>query len=372
MVGRSNMGQLSDKAKEWQATREYPGIDKYEDIVLKKGTVLARLEPGGNYFTTVEHLEKSGYDSRILNEGLQIAPYKNPVTKECSYRNKAQMYVLEEDMKVAYGQASANTQYGKGGFDQIYIPNANELIDKGLIRKQGEPIGLKNYKLTEEEYRNMKGEKLEQHVRKVDKFCYLYEKSILKERLNNCNNEKEEENLKNNILKIDENLKKLNTHIYGSREKVGDVYSPTYDDKIAYLERKINNNENQDNKNKNFTKDENLEKEINELYINIVNKNEGRIHDSKYLKDEDNNINEVSGENKDGNEFVFDNANNKRNNKILLDEIRTNSINGSLDSEQPRSKVLQEIRNQQKNIQQMDDKEQTETKKQEYSYSYGR
>ena len=42
-------------------------------------------------------------------------------------------YVFNEDIASAYGITNANPQFGKGGLPQYYIPNVQELIDKGIL-----------------------------------------------------------------------------------------------------------------------------------------------------------------------------------------------------------------------------------------------
>lgn len=44
-----------------------------------------------------------------------------------------QGYVFNEDIASAYGITNANPQFGKGGLPQYYIPNVQELIDKGIL-----------------------------------------------------------------------------------------------------------------------------------------------------------------------------------------------------------------------------------------------
>ena len=119
----------SEIARTWQGIGKYPGIDDYVDITVEKGTVLYRGEPNGTeYFTTLDAIEQSGRDATKLFEGLQVE--KNPIH---GYRGEMQGYIFNEDVASAYGITNANPQFGKGGLPQYYIPDVQDLIDKGIL-----------------------------------------------------------------------------------------------------------------------------------------------------------------------------------------------------------------------------------------------
>ena len=123
----------SEIARSWQGTGKYPGIDDYVDVNVKKGTVLYRGEPNGTeYFTTLDAIEQSGRDATKLFEGLQVE--KNPIH---GYRGEMQGYIFNEDVASAYGIANANLQFGKGGLPQYYVPDVQDLIDKGILAPVG-------------------------------------------------------------------------------------------------------------------------------------------------------------------------------------------------------------------------------------------
>ena len=116
-------------ARSWQGMGKYPGVDDYDDITVKKGTILYRGEPNGTeYFTTLEAIEQSGRDATTVFEGLQVE--KNPIH---GYRGEMQGYLFNEDIASAYGITNANPQFGKGGLPQYYVPNVNDLIEKGIL-----------------------------------------------------------------------------------------------------------------------------------------------------------------------------------------------------------------------------------------------
>lgn len=119
----------SEIARSWQGTGKYPGIDDYVDVTVEKGTVLYRGEPNGTeYFTTLDAIEQSGRDVTKLFEGLQVE--KNPIH---GYRGEMQGYIFNEDVASAYGITNANPQFGKGGLPQYYVPDVQDLIDKGIL-----------------------------------------------------------------------------------------------------------------------------------------------------------------------------------------------------------------------------------------------
>ncbi len=112
-----------------QGNKLYPGVDKYTNVTLKKGTVIYRGEPNGTgFFTTKDAIVNSDYNKQRIFEGLQVR--KNP---QFGYRSKMTGYVLNEDINVAYGKALANPQYGKGGLPQFFVPNDKELINSGKL-----------------------------------------------------------------------------------------------------------------------------------------------------------------------------------------------------------------------------------------------
>lgn len=119
----------SEIARSWQGTGKYPGIDDYVDVTVEKGTVLYRGEPNGTeYFTTLDAIEQSGRDATKLFEGLQVE--KNPIH---GYRGEMQGYIFNEDIASAYGITNANPQFGKGGLPQYYVPDVQDLIEKGIL-----------------------------------------------------------------------------------------------------------------------------------------------------------------------------------------------------------------------------------------------
>ncbi|AND80428.1 hypothetical protein A0O21_04370 [Streptococcus pantholopis] len=121
------------EAQSFQGKGKYPGIDSYTDIKLKKGIVLFRGEPNGTeYFTTEQAIAKSDFNATKLFEGLQVE--EHPIF---GYRNKMGAYIVNEEIDAAYGIVRANSQFGDGKLPQVYIPNVNQLIEKGILDEVG-------------------------------------------------------------------------------------------------------------------------------------------------------------------------------------------------------------------------------------------
>ena len=119
----------SEIVKSWQGSGKYPGIDDYDDIVVQKGNTIYRGEPNGtNYFTDKASIELSEYDSTKMFEGLQVE--KHPIF---GYRDTMQGYQVTSDIDAAFGHAKANPQFGKGGLPQYFLPDVENLIEKGIL-----------------------------------------------------------------------------------------------------------------------------------------------------------------------------------------------------------------------------------------------
>ena len=146
-------------ASEWQGSDRYAGIDSYEKVELKPGTQLCSLVFNWSndtprpceYLFPKELLDKVNNDSITLNEGLQIAPYKNPENNVCSYKKEVAMFEVQKPIEMETGLTAENTAYGKGGMTQFYIPAvkfmdciANGSLKVFLFRYSKDVIPLKN------------------------------------------------------------------------------------------------------------------------------------------------------------------------------------------------------------------------------------
>lgn len=127
--GANKVKSPSAIAKSWQGSGKYPGIDDYEDIILKKGDVIYRGEPNGSeYFTTKEVIKNSENNATKIYEGLQVE--KHPVF---GYRKTMTGYKINSNVEAATGLTKANPQFGAGGSQQIFVPSVDELIEKGIL-----------------------------------------------------------------------------------------------------------------------------------------------------------------------------------------------------------------------------------------------
>ncbi|HAF23249.1 MAG TPA: hypothetical protein DCK93_10135, partial [Blastocatellia bacterium] len=122
----------SEIAASFQGSGRYPGIDRFRNFILRKGTIIFAGEPGvTGFFTTEKTITRAGGDATRLFEGLQVRPQKiSPGIGE--YRPGVTAYEVTEDSLAAFGIVGANPGYGKGGFPQIFLPNW-ELRTKPLV-----------------------------------------------------------------------------------------------------------------------------------------------------------------------------------------------------------------------------------------------
>ena len=133
----------SQLARSWQGAGRYPGVDVFTDIKIKKNSIVYRGEPKGTeFFTSQEAILKSDKDASKLFKGLQVE--KNEIR---GYRKKVVGYIVDSDTDVdaAIGKAVMNPQFGKGGLTQYYIPDANKLIESGILKPINE-IELTNWR----------------------------------------------------------------------------------------------------------------------------------------------------------------------------------------------------------------------------------
>ena len=119
----------SNMAETWQGKAPYTGVDSYADMTVKQGEILYRGEPyGTEYFTTEEAISSVGQDAQKLFEGLQVQKHKVH-----GYKKEMQGYLFNQDIAAAQGITKANPQFGAGGLPQIFVPYANDWIEKGIL-----------------------------------------------------------------------------------------------------------------------------------------------------------------------------------------------------------------------------------------------
>ncbi|MGO3183432.1 MAG: hypothetical protein ACTIJ9_11425 [Aequorivita sp.] len=94
----------SSKAKSWQGTFPYDGIDIWKDITLKRGKKVIGGVPGqSEYYTTMQGLSKSNRQAEKLWKGLQVKPHP-----QFGYRKKVAIYEVLDDASAAFGSTNAN------------------------------------------------------------------------------------------------------------------------------------------------------------------------------------------------------------------------------------------------------------------------
>ncbi len=104
-------------ARSLQGFGDYPGVDDFRDIVLKKGTFIIGGYPGQSpFYTTVSTLRRAGHSARELFGRLQAK-----VSKNHGPRTRVAVYEVMEDTQAAFGLALRNTKHGPGGFPQIVV-----------------------------------------------------------------------------------------------------------------------------------------------------------------------------------------------------------------------------------------------------------
>jgi RHS repeat-associated protein len=106
-------------AASFQGSGQYPGVDRWRNIILRAGTVVYAGTPGvSGFFTTSKSIARSGNDAIALFEGLQVAPQAS--TK--AYRPAVTAFIVMQDTPAAFGIVRANPQFGAGGYPQLFIP----------------------------------------------------------------------------------------------------------------------------------------------------------------------------------------------------------------------------------------------------------
>ncbi|MFF2500721.1 hypothetical protein [Peribacillus sp. NPDC058075] len=144
----------SKVAQNWQGSYPYVGVDDYVDKLYKKGDIFYAGEPyPTGYFTTKEAILNAGNNSKTIFEGLQVKPYWEKGMQKAIYRNKMGAYELNVDIIGGNGIAKNNPQFGKGGMEQIFMADFNELLHNNYIRRlKNEEIILNNSEISFEEY----------------------------------------------------------------------------------------------------------------------------------------------------------------------------------------------------------------------------
>jgi hypothetical protein len=106
-------------ARSLQGTPKYPGVDRFKDITLKKGTLLYSGFPGQSaFYTTTSALRRSGDSAESLFNGLQLRKHD-----KLGYRSQVAAYEVTENTRAAFGLAIANMDHGTGWLPQVVVPS---------------------------------------------------------------------------------------------------------------------------------------------------------------------------------------------------------------------------------------------------------
>lgn len=115
---------------------DYIHQDVFENVVLKKGTILYSLVRGAppGFGVTNHALIKAKGDAQAYHDLVQVKSKDLPPGR--SMRTEVGAYRLTEDLCVAKGKALANTQFGAGGGTQYYVSAVDTpTLKAGKVRK---------------------------------------------------------------------------------------------------------------------------------------------------------------------------------------------------------------------------------------------
>jgi RHS repeat-associated protein len=117
----------SSEARAFQGSGDYPGVDAFDNVVLKKGTILYSLHPPGTPpgFAVQNHtVIKAGGNSKTYHELTQVVPGVDKSTGlPRARRTELMAWRVMEDICVARGKANAQNPktHGSGGATQYYV-----------------------------------------------------------------------------------------------------------------------------------------------------------------------------------------------------------------------------------------------------------
>lgn len=255
------MEEKMKSASDWQGGDKYPGIDKYEKVVLKPGHELCALvlidergkvRPSEFLFPT-RALRTVGDDAAELNRLLQVAPCQNKETAECTYKAVLASFRLREPIEFDKCVSTENTAYGKGGLAHYYLPleRFTELVDKGGLKRakfgnECLTMVLNYYELKPREFDKVNS-RLKQLQYRRNLFCAQKAKLDTLDVIQNSPRDADVELAKRNLKKLDENISRFKGKIKDSVQLYGKVASPLYDELNRRLDAEIKCRERADN-----------------------------------------------------------------------------------------------------------------------------
>lgn len=105
------------KAKRWQGSGNYPGVDNWQVFEIPANTKLYGGLPSQSEFYSIEQSLKAVNNNKVKYwESLQVAPHPT-----FGFRPKVGEYTLNTALKVAVSKTLANPQFGVGGAWQIFV-----------------------------------------------------------------------------------------------------------------------------------------------------------------------------------------------------------------------------------------------------------
>lgn len=117
-------------ARRWQGTGDYPGIDNWSNVTLKKGTAVWGGSPGqSNFYVPDAVMNTVGTDATRLYQGIQVGKGIYP-----TYRTGMTKYEVINDTTVGYAKTLANPKHGSGGFDQYFIDQYQDVLKPIVTR----------------------------------------------------------------------------------------------------------------------------------------------------------------------------------------------------------------------------------------------
>lgn len=257
-----NEADKTVSASDWQGSDKYAGIDSYEKIELKPGTQLCSLvfnwsndNPRAcEYLFPKDLLDKVDNDSIILNEGLQIAPYRNLENDVCSYKKEVAMFEVQKPIEVETGLTAENTAYGKGGMTQFYIPNEKfmECLSNGSLivvslGNSNDALQLKNNMISRSEYDYLIERNNQLNLRR-NLFCHQKAKLDTLEIIQSSPNLDDVKKAEENYKTLNQDIANIYEDLRSSIKRIGKVLSPLYDSlnkqlssELAYRESHPNN-----------------------------------------------------------------------------------------------------------------------------------
>ena len=121
------------KARGWQGSGDYPGIDKWRTKNLKKGSIVYGGVPGqSEFYLSQKSLNLANGSKERLWKSAQVKPHDI-----YGYRSQVQAYEVLEDVDIGFSIVEANMQHGAGKAEQIFIENFGK-----VLKPIGNPIPL--------------------------------------------------------------------------------------------------------------------------------------------------------------------------------------------------------------------------------------